>query len=148
MILHQQPPQGMHERFRGDHPIVVEGLVNRFGDFTVHEDLSLTVNRGEILGVVGGSGSGKSVLMRSIIGLQKPAAGEIEVFGQSSTDANPAEEIGMRSRWGVLFQGVALFSTLTVGENIEVPMTQFYHEIGGKLRTAITRSKGIRRGHD
>ncbi|MBA4165235.1 MAG: ABC transporter ATP-binding protein [Erythrobacter sp.] len=141
MILHQQPPQGMHERFRGDHPIVVEGLVNRFGDFTVHEDLSLTVNRGEILGVVGGSGSGKSVLMRSIIGLQKPAAGEIEVFGQSSTDANPAEEIGMRSRWGVLFQGGALFSTLTVGENIEVPLKQFYPEIGGKLRREIARYK-------
>src|SRR3546814_5528431 len=102
MVLHQQAPAGMHEGFRGDHPIVVEGLVNRFGETTVHEDLSLTVNRGEILGVVGGSGSGKSVLMRSIIGLQRPAAGEIEVFGQSITDANPDEEMGLRCRWGVL----------------------------------------------
>ena len=123
-------------------PIVIEGLVNRFGDFTVHEGLDLTVRRGEILGVVGGSGSGKSVLMRSIIGLQHPAAGSIDVLGQPMT-GNPAspDEIDVRSRWGVLFQGGALFSTLTVAENVEVPLREFYPEIDDTLRHEIARYK-------
>ena len=137
---------GRHERFRGEHPIVVEGLVNRFGDYTVHEDLSLKVRRGEILGVVGGSGTGKSVLMRSIIGLQTPAEGDIEVFGRSITRAEPDEEIGVRSRWGVLFQGGALFSTLTVGENVEVPLKQFYPDIEDDLRREIARYKVLLSG--
>ena len=68
-------------------PIRVRGLLNQFGEQVVHQDLDLDVRRGEILGVVGGSGTGKSVLMRSIIGLQRPSAGEIEVFGNSITDA-------------------------------------------------------------
>ena len=80
---------GQHERFRGEFPIMVKGLVNRFGTQTVHQDLDLKVKRGEILGVVGGSGSGKSVLMRSIIGLQIPNEGDVEVFGRSITDADP-----------------------------------------------------------
>ncbi|AKM06441.1 iron ABC transporter ATP-binding protein [Pelagerythrobacter marensis] len=137
---------GRYERFRGDHPIVVEGLVNRFGDQAVHEDLSLTVNRGEILGVVGGSGTGKSVLMRSIIGLQTPSAGEIEVFGRSITDAEPDENLGLRNRWGVLFQGGALFSTLTVGENVEVPLKQFYPDIKPQLLHEIARYKVVMSG--
>lgn len=132
---------GRYERFRGDHPIVVKGLVNRFGEQTVHEDLSLTVNRGEILGVVGGSGTGKSVLMRSIIGLQTPNEGEVEVFGRSMTNAEPDENLGVRNRWGVLFQGGALFSTLTVGENVEVPLKQFYPEIEPDLMHEIARYK-------
>ena len=130
-----------HARFRGEFPIVVEGLVNRFGEQTVHEDLSLKVKRGEILGVVGGSGTGKSVLMRSIIGLQFPNAGHIDVFGRSITDAEPDEQIGVRNRWGVLFQGGALFSTLTVGENVQVPLKQFYPDIEGELLHDIARYK-------
>ncbi len=130
-----------NERYRGNFPIVVEGLVNRFGDQVVHEDLSLKVKRGEILGVVGGSGTGKSVLMRSIIGLQTPTEGNIDVFGQSITEAEPDEEIGVRCRWGVLFQGGALFSTLTVGENVEVPLRQFFPEISDELRANIARYK-------
>lgn len=137
----EQSRPDVHERFRGEYPIVVDGLVNRFGDFTVHEDLSLMVRRGEILGVVGGSGTGKSVLMRSIIGLQTPAAGEIEVFGHSITNAAPDAHLGVRNRWGVLFQGGALFSTLTVGENVEVPLKQFYPEIDDELRHEIARYK-------
>ncbi len=77
------------ERGEDEFPIVVEGLRNSFGDHVIHEDLSLKVRRGEILGVVGGSGTGKSVLMRSIIGLQHPAAGSIDVLGQPMT-GNPA----------------------------------------------------------
>lgn len=130
-----------HKRFRGEHPIVVEGLKTAFGEHVVHDNLSLTVNRGEILGVVGGSGSGKSVLMRAIIGLQAAAEGEIEVFGRSIVNAEPDAYLGVRSRWGVLFQGGALFSTLTVGENVEVPLKQFYPDIEDELRHDIARYK-------
>lgn len=127
-------------------PIVVENLCTAFGDHVIHEDLSLTVNRGEILGVVGGSGTGKSVLMRAIIGLQIPTAGSITVLGRSITDAQSDEDIDIRSRWGVLFQGGALFSTLTVGENVEVPLKEFYPEIGPDLRREIARYKVLLSG--
>ncbi|WP_375289573.1 ABC transporter ATP-binding protein [Qipengyuania sp.] len=136
-----EPVLGRHERYRGDYPIVVEGLVNKFGDQTIHENLDLKVRRGEILGVVGGSGTGKSVLMRSIIGLQIPSAGHIDVFGRSITDGEPDEVLGVRNRWGILFQGGALFSTLTVGENVEVPLKQFYSEISPELMHDIARYK-------
>ncbi|MBH0112496.1 ABC transporter ATP-binding protein [Novosphingobium sp. YJ-S2-02] len=124
-----------------DFPIRVDGLRNAFGEHVIHEDLSLRVRRGEVLGVVGGSGTGKSVLMRSIIGLQQPAAGEIEVLGRDMMADGDGEEIDIRSRWGVLFQGGALFSTLTVGENVEVPLKQFYPEISDELRREIARFK-------
>ncbi len=130
-----------HERFRGEYPIVVEGLRNSFGEQVIHEGLSLKVRRGEIIGVVGGSGTGKSVLMRSIIGLQTPDEGQIEVFGRSITDGDPEQVIGVRNRWGVLFQGGALFSTLTVGENVEVPLKQFYPDIDPELMHEIARYK-------
>ncbi|MGX7951820.1 ABC transporter ATP-binding protein [Tsuneonella sp. HG249] len=129
------------ERFKGEHPIVVDGLKNSFGEAVIHEGLSLKVNRGEIIGVVGGSGTGKSVLMRSIIGLQTPDEGHIEVFGRSITDGDPEEVVGVRNRWGVLFQGGALFSTLTVGENVEVPLKQFYPDIAPELMHEIARYK-------
>ena len=129
------------ERYRGKYPIVVKDLKNCFGEQVVHEGLSLEVNRGEIIGVVGGSGTGKSVLMRSIIGLQTPDEGEIEVFGRSITRGNPEDVVGVRNRWGVLFQGGALFSTLTVGENVEVPLKQFYPDIHPALTREIARYK-------
>lgn len=122
-------------------PIVVEGLKTAFGDHVIHEGLDLKVRRGEILGVVGGSGTGKSVLMRAIIGLQTPAEGHIEVLGDVITSARDDDNIDIRSRWGVLFQGGALFSTLTVAENIEVPLKQFYPEISDELRREIARYK-------
>ena len=90
------------EEFEGKYPIEISGLSNSFGEQVIHEDLSLQVRRGEILGVVGGSGTGKSVLMRSIIGLQIPDAGEIRVFGKNTIGAEPDEESAVRSRWGVL----------------------------------------------
>jgi phospholipid/cholesterol/gamma-HCH transport system ATP-binding protein len=101
--------------------IQVEGLINRFGRQVVHDGLSLTVYRDEILGLVGGSGSGKSVLMRSILGLQKPVAGSIKVLGQ---------EIGFQRtvparQMGVLFQSGALLSGLTVQENVELPIALY-----------------------
>lgn len=129
-----------------DFPIRVRGLKNAFGDFVVHENLDLDVRRGEILGVVGGSGTGKSVLMRSIIGLQIPDAGEIEVLGSSITDARDDDDIDIRCRWGILFQGGALFSTLTVAENVEVPLREFYPEIEDTLRHEIARYKVLLSG--
>ncbi len=108
-----------------DAVIRVRGLRNQFGDQVVHDNLDLDVRRGEILGVVGGSGTGKSVLMRSIIGLQMPAAGHIEVLGTDAMNLAPEAAKDLRRRWGVLFQEGALFSSLTVAENIEVPMREF-----------------------
>ena len=100
------------------------GLKNSFGEQVVHDGLDLEVRRGEIFGVVGGSGTGKSVLMRSIIGLQTPDEGEIEVFGEPMIGRDEEEAKHVRRRWGVLFQGGALFSTLTVAENVQVPITR------------------------
>ena len=128
-------------RDEGEYPIVVEGLRNQFGEHVVHEDLSLKVRKGEVLGVVGGSGTGKSVLMRSIIGLQQPTDGRIHVLGHDILGDDEEGDIDLRSRWGVLFQGGALFSTLTVGENVEVPLKQFYPEISDDLRDQIARFK-------
>ena len=104
----------------------VRGLVNRFGAQTVHSDPDLDLYRGEILGVVGGSGAGKSVLLRSIVGLQRFDAGRIEVFGQDIRALSPERQEALRRRWGVLFQHAALFSALTVGENVEMPLREFY----------------------
>jgi len=98
--------------------ITVRGLSNSFGEQVIHENLDLTVCRGEILGVVGGSGTGKSVLLRSIIGLQTPNEGEIEVLGENMIGRDEDEAKNIRRRWGILFQNGALFSTLTVAENV------------------------------
>ncbi|HWK41847.1 MAG TPA: ABC transporter ATP-binding protein [Croceibacterium sp.] len=136
----------VESHFDGEYPIVIEGLKNSFGHNTVHDGLSLKVRRGEILGVVGGSGTGKSVLMRSIIGLQIPQEGTVEVFGENTVGAEPGEEAAVRSRWGVLFQGGALFSTLTVAENVEVPLKQFYPELDPELRHEIARYKVVMSG--
>lgn len=130
-----------HPHYEGDFPIVVEGLKTAFGDHVIHEGLDLSVRRGEILGVVGGSGTGKSVLMRAIIGLQPAAAGRIEVLGEEIAGDHADDDIDIRARWGVLFQGGALFSTLTVAENIEVPLKEFYPEISPALRREIARYK-------
>jgi phospholipid/cholesterol/gamma-HCH transport system ATP-binding protein len=104
--------------------IRVRGLVNRFGTQTVHNHLDLDVRRGEVLGVVGGSGSGKSVLLRTIIGLKRPDEGNIEVLGQEVAKLTEEEARALEQRWGVLFQDGALFSSLTVAQNIEVPMRE------------------------
>ncbi|MEA3008846.1 MAG: phospholipid/cholesterol/gamma-HCH transport system ATP-binding protein [Sphingomonadales bacterium] len=121
--------------------IEVKGLRNCFGDAVIHDGLDLAVRRGEILGVVGGSGTGKSVMMRSIIGLQVPDAGEVRVFGEPMLDRDDAELQGIRKRWGILFQGAALFSTLTVAENVQVPLREFYSRLSEKLLDEIAAYK-------
>ncbi len=100
----------------------MRGLRNQFGQHIVHDQLDLDVYKGEIVGVVGGSGTGKSVLLRSIVGLQPPTAGAIEVLGVNVTDADDETRNRMGMRWGVMFQDGALFSSLTVRENVEVPL--------------------------
>ena len=134
-------------RSTGDEAIItVKGLTNRFGEQSVHDNLDLAVKRGEILGVVGGSGTGKSVLMRSIIGLQTPEAGEVQVFGESMIDRGPDEAKTVRRRWGVLFQGGALFSTLTVAENVEVPLREYYPALDDRLLDEIASYKIVMTG--
>ena len=108
-------------------PVIrIRGLVNRFGNQVVHDGLDLDVRRGEILGVVGGSGSGKSVLLRTIIGLNRPAAGSVEVFGRDVLKLPRDEMQELERRWGVMFQDGALFSSLTVGENIKLALREGY----------------------
>jgi phospholipid/cholesterol/gamma-HCH transport system ATP-binding protein len=124
-----------------DDVICVRGLNNRFGDQLVHENLDLDVHRGEILGVVGGSGTGKSVLMRSIIGLQEPESGEVMVFGESMKDRADTDARNIRRRWGVLFQGGALFSTLTVAENVQVPLREYFPNLEPQLMDEIAAYK-------
>ncbi|MRT29347.1 ABC transporter ATP-binding protein [Herbaspirillum sp. CAH-3] len=105
--------------------IDVRGLRNQFGPQVVHDQLDLQVRRGEILGVVGGSGTGKSVLLRSIVGLQRPAAGQVKVFGQDLSALSTEARSQYERRFGVLFQQGALFSSLTVLENIALPLTEY-----------------------
>jgi phospholipid/cholesterol/gamma-HCH transport system ATP-binding protein len=105
-------------------PIQVEGLVSSFDDNIVHDGLDLTVNRGEVLGVVGGSGSGKSVLLRTIIGLKQPDGGSVHLFGKDISEISYSQWTGIERRWGVLFQHGALFTALTVKENVQAPMRE------------------------
>src|SRR5690554_5284152 len=106
-------------------PIIqVRGLCNRFGTHSVHEDLDLDLYPGEILGVVGGSGTGKSVLLRSIVGLIIFSAGHITVFGQDLTELSAPERSLYEQRFGVLFQGGALFTSLNLEQNIALPLIE------------------------
>ncbi len=106
----------------GPPPIEVRGLVSRFEDHVVHDGLDLTVRRGEVLGVVGGSGSGKSVLLRTLIGLKRPDGGVVKVFGEDVAQASERGMSAIERRWGVLFQAGALFTNLTIKENVAAPM--------------------------
>ncbi|MCG5495440.1 ABC transporter ATP-binding protein [Ectothiorhodospira variabilis] len=104
--------------------IRVRGLQNRFGSLVVHDGLDLDIRHGEILGVVGGSGTGKSVLLRSIVGLMRPSAGRIEVFGKELQSLPDRERSRVERRFGVLFQGGALFTSLNLQENIALPLME------------------------
>jgi phospholipid/cholesterol/gamma-HCH transport system ATP-binding protein len=120
--------------------IEVRGLRNQFGPQVVHEDLDLDVWRGEIVGVVGGSGSGKSVLMRSIIGLNRPAAGSVKLLGVDMMQADDARRAEVESRCGVLFQNGALFSSLSVLDNVMVPMRE-HHDLPLELMQRLAALK-------
>ncbi|HEY1927999.1 MAG TPA: ABC transporter ATP-binding protein [Caulobacteraceae bacterium] len=125
-------------------PVEVRGLVNRFGDHVVHDHLDLTIPRGQIVAVVGGSGAGKSVLLNTIIGLREPQGGSVKVFGQDIRYARRRTWTAIERRWGVLFQQGALWSNLTVKENVTAPMYEHtslpQHEISelADLKIALT----------
>lgn len=104
--------------------IEVRHVHTRFGAAVVHEDVSLTINKGEVFAIAGGNGSGKSVLMREIVLLQPATRGEIEIFGKSIPTMSAADVSALRRRCGVLFQHGALFSSLTVAENVAVPLRE------------------------
>jgi phospholipid/cholesterol/gamma-HCH transport system ATP-binding protein len=104
--------------------VEVQGLLNRFGSQVVHDGLDMTVLRGEVFGIVGGSGSGKSVLLRTILGLQRPQAGEVRLMGRPLGQLTVAELKEIKAGYGVTFQQGALFSALTVLQNVQLPMIE------------------------
>ena len=114
----------MSEPGHGDDVIEMAQVSTRFGDHVVHDRLDLCVRRGEILGLAGGSGSGKSVLLREMILLQRPSAGVIRLFGQPTHQLDAAATQAMRQRWGVMFQRGGLFGALTVRENVGLPLRE------------------------
>ena len=107
------------------HPLLeVQGLVNRFGAQLVHDGLDMQVAQDEVFGIVGGSGSGKSVLLRTILGLQRPQAGVVRIAGNDITQMSPAQLRAVKARYGVSFQQGALYSSLTVLQNVQLPMME------------------------
>ncbi|HUB49204.1 MAG TPA: ATP-binding cassette domain-containing protein [Acetobacteraceae bacterium] len=107
-----------------DAAIRIQGLVTRIGGHILHDHIDLDVMRGEILAVVGSSGSGKSVLLRSIVGLQQPAGGRIEVLGHELDTLYGDALVDLQVRWGVLFQDGALFGDQTVAQNVQTPLRE------------------------
>lgn len=120
--------------------ISLRGITNRFGSQVVHENLDLDIRKGEILGVIGGSGSGKSVLLRTILGLRRQTKGTVTIMDVAMDEASEEEKARVRRQWGVLFQGGALFSSLSVGENVAFPLREFT-EVSRALREKIVRMK-------
>ena len=132
---------GMAAGQASDSAIRLRGVVNGFGGKVIHDHIDLDVQRGEVLGVVGGSGAGKSVLLRSIIGLIRPIEGSVEVFGKpTSGDIEGSAMRQLEMRWGVLFQEGALFSSQTVTENIQVPLRE-YTDMSQSLMDEIAAMK-------
>lgn len=127
----EHPPQSI---------VSLRGITNRFGSQVVHENLDLDIRKGEILGLIGGSGSGKSVLLRTILGLNRQAAGTVSIMGVNMQTASPEEKMRIRQQWGVLFQDGALFSSLSVGDNIAFPLREFT-DLSPAMRTAVACMK-------
>jgi phospholipid/cholesterol/gamma-HCH transport system ATP-binding protein len=124
-----------------DAPVIrVRGLRTRFGAQLVHDGLDLDVRRGEVLGVVGGSGTGKSVLLKEVLGLIRPEAGRIEVLGREVTGPSGRDRLDLQRRWGVLFQDGALFSSMTVAENVAVPLRE-HSGLDARTIEAVARVK-------
>jgi phospholipid/cholesterol/gamma-HCH transport system ATP-binding protein len=114
--------------------IEISGLVTRFGEAVVHEGIDLAVRRGEVFAIAGPSGCGKSTLLKEIIMLLKPAAGQIRVLGKNLDTASESEVDWLRRRWGVMFQGGALFSSMSVLENVEMPLKEHTDLMPGEIR--------------
>lgn len=136
----QKAPKPGGEPEQVDSIIKIRGLKTAFGPHVIHNNLDLDVHRGEILGIVGGSGTGKSVLLKTIVGLNKQVEGSIEINGYDQANLSGEEERMSRQDWGVLFQDGALFSSLTVAQNIQVPLREFY-EFPQDMLDDLARSK-------
>lgn len=121
-------------------PIAARGILTQFGPNVIHENLDFEINRGDIVGLVGGSGSGKTVLMNTLLGLKKPEGGELLYFGKRRADLNADEEMSLKNEMGVLFQGGALFSSLTVRQNIMVPLIE-HHDMSENLMRELADMK-------
>jgi phospholipid/cholesterol/gamma-HCH transport system ATP-binding protein len=128
------------ETGQGDVVVSLRGVCNRFGSRVVHENLDLDIRRGEILGLIGESGAGKSVLLRSILGLRPPSAGSVVIMGLDMSKAGEKEKNAIRRRWGVLFQDGALFSSLSAEENAAFPLREFTR-LSPSLRRETARLK-------
>ena len=120
--------------------IEVRDLCTRYGTQVVHDGVDLDVYRGEVIGIIGGSGAGKSVLLRSILGLKRPERGSVRLFGEDTTDLEADERRRFEERFGLLFQDGALFSSLTVLENVQVPL-QEYHQLPEDLLDELALMK-------
>ncbi|MCH4539204.1 MULTISPECIES: ABC transporter ATP-binding protein [Brucella/Ochrobactrum group] len=139
-IDHRSQPQDEDNRQTAVPMISVRDVTVSFGRQTVLDKLSLEIYQGEVLGFIGPSGSGKSVLMRTILGLNKKQSGEIEILGRNIDQLNELEKMSIDMRMGVLFQHGALFSALNVLENIQVPMRE-YLDLSPKLMDELARLK-------
>ena len=120
--------------------VEVRGVNTRFGNAVVHENVSLSVRRGEVFALVGGSGSGKSTLLREIILLQPPVSGSIRVFGREVVGLSDDEALPLRRRWGVMFERGALFSSLTVTENVGMVLRE-HTQLGDRLIREVAAVK-------
>lgn len=139
------PPQphndaGQAGAGRQEAVVALRGITNRFGKQVVHQNLDLDIWRGEIIGLIGGSGSGKSVLLRTILGLNQQAEGTVTVMGVDMDSASEEEKALVRRQWGVLFQDGALFSSLSVGDNVAFPLREFT-KVSSTMREAVSRMK-------
>src|SRR5438876_1465500 len=123
-----------------DSPVIeVVDLIRKFGDRTVINDISFNVRRGETLVIMGGSGCGKSTLLRHIIGSMKPTSGSVKIFGEEITAMNEREIAYVRRRFGMLFQSGALLASLTVGENVALPLVQHTKMAPDGIETVVKR---------
>jgi len=122
------------------YPIEARGIVSQFGENVIHQDLNLQVETGEIIGLVGGSGSGKTVLMNTLLGLREPNGGVVRLYGEDRSTLSKLQLANLNNRIGVLFQGGALFSSLTVRENIMVPLRE-HTNLSASLMTELADMK-------
>jgi phospholipid/cholesterol/gamma-HCH transport system ATP-binding protein len=122
-------------------PLALTGLSTHIGGRVLHDDVTLELKQGEIMGLVGGSGTGKSLLMRTILGLHPYDAGHIALFGQEEAALDAQARLAQRRHMGVLFQNAALFSSLTVAQNIAMPLREFYPHLPPEMLGALVASK-------